>query len=238
MKAIRYILIIAVLFFNSAGISYGQLQAPKQIDTLFIQSMSFHYDNIRQENWPFKYVIRKADAFVFGSQEFKILSSYSYDDGNKMRFHLSDGKEESNLEITSQDVSCVLKFSGYELVCNSWKIFDSSHKSKTDARENFPGKTNVKVEGKLDVYLSDRSVIGVIPKVIYNVQESGTVVVTIWVDNYGTVQKAIPGAEGTTITDEKLWAAVRQTAMNTHFSANSNSPELEEGIIKYIFHVK
>ena len=79
---------------------------------------------------------------------------------------------------------------------------------------------------------------GNIPRPNYNSQENGTVVVTIWVDNYGTVQKALPGADGTTVTDKTLWAAARKAAMETHFNMSADAPALQEGTITYIFNLK
>ena len=72
----------------------------------------------------------------------------------------------------------------------------------------------------------------------YNLQESGTVVVKIWVDQYGHVQRAEPGADGTTITNAKLWAAARKAAMDAVFDMKADAPALQEGTITYIFNLK
>lgn len=93
-------------------------------------------------------------------------------------------------------------------------------------------------EGKPNARLKGRNTIGNIPRPVYNVQESGVVVVTIWVDNYGNVQKAIAGADGTTVTDKTLWAAARKAAMETHFNMEADAPALQEGTITYIFNLK
>lgn len=71
-----------------------------------------------------------------------------------------------------------------------------------------------------------------------NTQERGTVVVKIWVDQYGKVQKAVPGADGTTVTDQVLWAAAKKAAMETGFNMKSDAPALQEGTITYIFNQK
>lgn len=92
--------------------------------------------------------------------------------------------------------------------------------------------------GKPNALLSGRTTLGVLPKPSYNVQTSGKVVVTIWVDPYGNVQKAMPGADGTTVTDKNLWAAARSAAMHTHFNMNSEAPALQKGQITYIFNLK
>lgn len=72
----------------------------------------------------------------------------------------------------------------------------------------------------------------------YNSQDHGTIVVKIWVDNYGKVQKATPGADGTTVTNKELWAAARNAAMSTVFSASREAPAMQEGKITYVFKLK
>ena len=63
-------------------------------------------------------------------------------------------------------------------------------------------------------------------------------VVEIWVDNYGIVQKAVAGAEGTTVTDKKLWQAARNAAMEASFNMSADAPALQKGTITYIFKLK
>lgn len=93
-------------------------------------------------------------------------------------------------------------------------------------------------DGRPNAHVKGRNTIGDIPRPVYNVQESGTVVVTIWVDNYGNVQKAVPGGDGTTVTDKTLWAAARNAAMKTHFNMSADAPAMQEGTITYIFNLK
>lgn len=92
--------------------------------------------------------------------------------------------------------------------------------------------------GKPNAHLQGRNVIGNLPRPAYNVQQSGTVVVTIWVDQYGNVTKAQPGAEGTTVTDKTLWAAARTAALGAHFNQKADAPALQQGTITYIFTLK
>ena len=73
---------------------------------------------------------------------------------------------------------------------------------------------------------------------MYTSQESGKVVVKIWVDQYGKVQKAVPGVEGTTVTDKALWTAAKNAAMETGFNMSASAPALQEGTITYIFNLK
>ncbi len=89
--------------------------------------------------------------------------------------------------------------------------------------------------GQPNAKLAGRSVNGSLPRPSYTVQNSGTVVVEIWVDQYGTVQKAVAGAEGTTVTDKTLWQAARKAALGAHFNMSAEAPALQKGTITYIF---
>lgn len=85
------------------------------------------------------------------------------------------------------------------------------------------------------VHLKGRTLVGSVPRPTYTVKESGTVVVAIWVDNYGNVTKAQAGAEGTTVTSKELWTAARNAAMKAHFNQKADAPALQEGTITYVF---
>ena len=89
--------------------------------------------------------------------------------------------------------------------------------------------------GEPNAKLAGRSVNGTLPRPTYSVQASGKVVVEIWVDNYGNVQKAVAGAEGTTVSDNALWQAARKAALGAHFNMSADAPALQKGTITYIF---
>ena len=93
-------------------------------------------------------------------------------------------------------------------------------------------------EGTPNAHLKGRNVVGTLPRPSYSIQESGTVVVTIWVDNYGNVTKALAGADGTTVTSTELWTAARNAAMKAHFNQKADAPALQQGTITYIFSLK
>ncbi len=95
-----------------------------------------------------------------------------------------------------------------------------------------------RTDGKPNAHVEGRSTVGNIPRPVYNVQESGDVIVTIWVDNYGNVVKAVPGGDGTTVTDKALWAAARKAALETHFNMSADAPAMQEGKITYHFKLK
>lgn len=101
------------------------------------------------------------------------------------------------------------------------------------------GNANVaKTEGVANARVKGRNTIGTMPRPSYGSQASGKVVVNIWVNQYGAVQKAVPGGDGTTVTDATLWNAARKAAMETKFNMDAGAPALQEGTITYIFNLK
>ena len=92
--------------------------------------------------------------------------------------------------------------------------------------------------GEPNARVAGRSVNGTLPRPAYAVQASGKVVVEIWVDQYGSVQKAVAGAEGTTVSDKTLWQAARKAALGAHFNMSADAPALQKGTITYIFNLK
>lgn len=95
-----------------------------------------------------------------------------------------------------------------------------------------------RTDGTPNARLKGRTVLGTLPKPAYGVQESGVVVVKIWVDQYGTVQKALAGADGSTTNNSTLLAAARKAAMDAHFNVSADAPALQEGTITYVFNLK
>ena len=95
-----------------------------------------------------------------------------------------------------------------------------------------------RTDGKPNAHVQGRNTVGNLPRPVYNVQESGTVVVDIWVDNYGNVVRAVPGGDGTTVLDKTLHAAARSAAMETHFNMSADAPAMQQGTITYYFNLK
>lgn len=65
--------------------------------------------------------------------------------------------------------------------------------------------------------------------------EQGDVVIDIWVDRKGVVQRAQISAKGTTIIDSKLRNRAMQAALNSTFSEDPAALELQKGTITYTF---
>ncbi len=74
-----------------------------------------------------------------------------------------------------------------------------------------------------------------LPKPEYKSNDQGKIVVTIYVNKYGKVIRAVPGAKGTTISDTRLHAVTRKAALRAQFSANPEAPEVQKGTITYNF---
>ncbi len=93
--------------------------------------------------------------------------------------------------------------------------------------------------GQPNARLAGRSPVnGYLPAPTYDVQNSGTVVIDIWVDNYGKVQKALVNNELTTVTDKNMWQAALNAAKKAYFNMTMDAPPLQQGTITYVFKLK
>ncbi len=90
-------------------------------------------------------------------------------------------------------------------------------------------------DGRPTARLEGRTVMGNLPLPDYSVQNAGTVVVRIMVDQYGTVTSAVPGARGTTVQDATLWEAAKEAALKAKFNVSASAPAVQEGTITYVF---
>ena len=111
----------------------------------------------------------------------------------------------------------------------------------TDALKAGHAQGNTKTgetSGEPKAQLAGRTHNGSLPRPSAPGQQVGKVVVDIWVDNYGMVQKAVAGAEGTTVTDKDLWNEARKAAMKASFNMSADAPAMQKGTITYIFKVK
>ena len=68
-----------------------------------------------------------------------------------------------------------------------------------------------------------------------NCEEEGIVVVSIEVDKYGTVLKAVSGVKGTTNSANCLLKPAREAALRTTWNADPNAPNKQKGTIIYKF---
>lgn len=98
--------------------------------------------------------------------------------------------------------------------------------------------TTGETSGEPKAKLAGKTVNGNLVKPSYSVQAEGRVVVEIWVDQSGVVQKAVPGAEGTTVTDKDLWNEATKAAMKASFNLSSDAPTMQKGTITYIFKLR
>ncbi|MBR1574407.1 MAG: hypothetical protein IJ652_06125 [Bacteroidales bacterium] len=149
----------------------------------------------------------------FGDVE-KYEPSRDKEINNRALFHAADNKTDKDT-LAAQTASKVTE------------ALKAGHASGNTTTGKFSGEPNAHLKG--------RKVEGVLPRPKEASQESGTVVVKIWVDQYGTVKRAEAGADGTTVVSTKLWAAARSAAMQAHFNMSADAPALQEGTITYHF---
>ncbi len=112
----------------------------------------------------------------------------------------------------------------------------SSHPSPRFDEGHASGNTMAgSSDGEPSARLAGRNVVGSLLLPSYGVQKAGRVVVKIMVDREGNVTDAIPGVEGTSVTDRSLWSAAKEAALQAHFNANPKAPISQEGTITYVF---
>lgn len=208
-------LLIILIILLPAAICGAQLKAPVQRDTLVITSMRYHYEPIRQENWPFDCVIRTAESFIFGNREFKIRKSERMYYG--IVFTLVSGNETVELVQTGDNETITVQFSDYILECVRKSAGATGSAGRPKITSDVPGRTAVTV-----------------PSPSIKVLEPCTVVIDIWVTQYGVVERACIG-EGTDCEDSDILSDVCRTALLARFSAKSDAPALQEGTITFIF---
>ena len=93
--------------------------------------------------------------------------------------------------------------------------------------------------GTPSAQLQGRSVDGSLPLPEYNANNrEGTVIVRIFVDQYGDVNNAIVNQEGTTITNSVLWDSAVKAALKAKFNQSGSAPVVQEGAITYVFRLK
>ncbi|MBR1871604.1 MAG: hypothetical protein IJ795_00150 [Bacteroidales bacterium] len=159
---------------------------------------------------------REATGDDFGDVE-KYEPSREKEIDNRALFHAADNKTDKDT-LAAQTASKVSE------------ALQAGHAS---------GNTSVgKQTGEPNAHLQGRKVEGVLPRPAGTTQDQGTVVVTIWVDQYGTVQRAEAGADGTTIVNKKVWAEARAAAMKAHFNMSAEAPALQKGFITYNYKLK
>ncbi len=175
---------------------------------------------------------QKSESPVEGSEE-NLTPETKQDDFGDVETPAPEPKEEPKLDPRAAFPGMAKKDTNATTPHNAKESSDSFKAGQSEGNTNH-GRT----DGRPNAQVKGRSLVGNIPRPAYNVQESGIVVVNIWVDNYGNVVKAVPGGDGTTVLDKSLYAAARNAAMNTHFNMSADAPAMQEGTITYYFNLK
>ena len=169
----------------------------------------------------------------------KSESPFQSDKTNKTAEAKPDSHGDVEVPVQKEEINKNALFPGMSKKDSSLAPHSAENPSAEFKAGHPKGNTNVgKTEGAPNAHLKGRNVLGALPRPDYAVQAEGKVVVDIWVDNYGNVTKAIAGGQGTTVTNNALWAAARAAAMKAHFNQSADAPALQQGTITYIFKLK
>ena len=118
---------------------------------------------------------------------------------------------------------------------NSISFGESQGKASGSKLPSEPGEKSVTANNTVVRYkVADRTITRP-PKVDNLTQEKGTVVVNVTIDKYGSVRKAVPGAEGSTTKSEYLMTKAKQAAESALFDKVPNAPLEQTGYIVIVF---
>ncbi len=153
-----------------------------------------------------------------------------------------DGDVEVNEPKREKEINCRALFHAADNPEAKDTLAPQTARAASDELETGHAGGNVergKISGEPNARLEGRSVVGHLARPAYNIQKEGTVVVRIAVDQNGKVIEAMPGADGTTVTDKTLWNAARNAAMEARFSKTTDVTKMKQyGTITYIFKLK
>lgn len=102
----------------------------------------------------------------------------------------------------------------------------SKDSNKPDGKGGMGDGVSFNLEGRGSIHL---------PKPAYDSQEQGKVVVRIWVNKEGKVVRALPGVQGSTISDQRLTKLAEDAALKAAFTPDPNAPDQQVGTITYNF---
>jgi TonB family protein len=77
-----------------------------------------------------------------------------------------------------------------------------------------------------------------LPTPKYDYQGEGRVVVEVYVDREGKVNRAITGVKGSTTLDEYLLRVAKEAALAAQFDPKPDAPQIQKGTITYIFKLR
>lgn len=112
---------------------------------------------------------------------------------------------------------------------------DAGDKGKETGDPNSSGYDGLGGQGNgISFSLGDRKAKS-LPKPVYDSEDQGKVVVSIWVNKLGEVTRAEIMQKGTNVTDIKLRNMARDAALKAKFTSDSEAAEVQKGTITYHF---
>lgn len=232
---------------------FAQLQPPTQVDTLIVDRVSYMGEEVKPAHWPASAIYRNADKVIVSNQTYllkELLHSYGSDHCEYDKVESADDYKEYKTQCNGKEcrVTIVKRYARYgytpviKYVVDDYSFFVHPTEQKQQesigvTEEDVANMCNVvtSVEAAPTARVKGRTTVGVLPRPSLPVQKEGTVVVDIWVNQNGSVIRAVPGAAGTTTTDKDLWNAARQAALKAKFNTDWEAKEQQQGTITYVF---
>jgi hypothetical protein len=220
-----HMLFLVICFFSSIG--YTSIAPPEGIEIQYLP----YEDSVFEEE-----IVVQSEIQPKESDNPKIVEDIIVDDSELVE--ISEGQDSINLNELEMAEAPVIS-SELEEVFSKLNSLPSITTSISDTKDSLPSSFSesiIKDELQDGYVLSDNrlAVNKIKPK--YSCQESGKVIVRVWVNREGITIKAEAGVRGTTESASCLLEEARSAALKTTWTPYFNAPEVQIGQITYNFY--
>lgn len=227
-----HLILLIIVFFSSIGYTYIEPSLGLEIEFIPyteldpVQNINTNNDNnesqnskITEDNIVEKMILEENITTTIPSAEDTLTL---LDDNEK------DPSESISLEL-EQALSKFVENSFDDIVNNT-----EESTSQIEVSINNNTKLDDLQDG-YELFNTNRSALNKV-KPQYNCDESGTIVVRVWVNQKGVTIKAEAGVRGSTESASCLLEEAKNAALQTTWIPDFDSPELQLGAITYNFH--
>lgn len=220
-----HILLLLICFFSSIG--YTSIAPPEGIEIQYLP----YEDSVVEEE-----IVVESKIQPKESDNPKIVEDIIVDDSEFVE--IFEGQDSINVNELEMAEAPLIS-SELEEVLSKLNSIPSSTPAISENKDSLPSSFSdnmIKDELKDGYVLSDNrlAINKIKPK--YSCQESGKVIVRVWVNREGITIKAEAGVRGTTESASCLLEEAKSAALKTTWTPYFNAPEVQIGQITYNFY--
>ena len=219
-----HILLLCICFFSSIG--FTSIPLPEGIE---IQYLPYEDSAVQEE------IVVENEIQPKESDNPKIAEDIIVEDSEIIE--ISEGQDSINineLEMAESVISSELEAALSKL--NSIPASTPTVSETKDSVQSSFSDDIIKAEAQDGYVLSDNRLAVKKIKPKYSCQESGKVIVRVWVNREGVTIKAEAGVRGTTESASCLLEEAKSAALRTTWTPYFNAPEVQIGQITYNFY--